>query len=71
MRSACRKFLDSSQTLHRELSFSHNSYDSWIFYSSLGEMRGTFGLCLSQMIISFGLDIEKDLAVILPANYKD
>ncbi len=71
MRSACRKFLDSSQRLHRGLNFFHNSYDSWIFYSALGEMRGMFGLCLSQIIISFGLDIEKDLAAILPASYKD
>jgi hypothetical protein len=71
MRSACRKFLDSSQTLHRGLGFSHNSHDSWVFYSALGEMRGTFGICLSQIVISFGLDIEKDLAAILPANYKD
>ena len=71
MRAACRKFLDSSQTLHHDLGFSRNSYDSWVFYSALGEMRGTFGLCLSQIIISYGLDIESDLAAILPASYKD
>lgn len=71
MKSACRKFLDSSQTLHRGLSLSRNTYDSWVFYSALGEMRGTFGICLSQIVISFGLDIEKDLATILPASYKD
>ena len=68
MRSACRKFLDLSQTLNRGLGFSHNSYDSWIFFSALGEMRGTFGLILSQIILSYGLDVEKDLASILPVN---
>ena len=72
MRSACRKFLDSAQILDRGLKFSHRpSYDSWVFYSSLGEMRGIFGMCLSQILLSFGLDIEKDLASILPASYKD
>lgn len=73
MRAACRKFLDSSQTLTlcNGGSFSRNSYDSWVFFSAFGEMRGAFGFCLSQMIISYGLDIEKDLATILPMNYKD
>lgn len=71
MRSACRKFLDSAQRLDRGLSFSHRSYDAWVFYSSLGEMRGLFGMCLSQIVLSYGLDIEKDLAAILPASYKD
>ncbi|OGD09884.1 hypothetical protein A2397_06185 [Candidatus Amesbacteria bacterium RIFOXYB1_FULL_44_23] len=71
MRSACRKFLDTSQTLHQSLSFSHNSYDSWVFYSALGEMRGTFGFCLSQIVLSFGLDVESNLATIFPASYND
>ncbi len=71
MRSACRKFLDSNQTLRGDLRFFHISYNSWVFNSALGEMRGTFGICLSQIILSFGLDIEKDLATILPASYRD
>jgi hypothetical protein len=71
MRSACRKFLDSSQKLNRGLHFSPRSYEAWVFYGSLGEMRGIFGMCLSQILLSFGLDIEEDLASILPASYKD
>ena len=70
MRTACRKFLDSAQRLDVQ-HFSHGSYHSWVFYSSLGEMRGIFGMCLSQILLSYGLDIEKDLATILPASYKD
>ena len=70
MRAACRKFLDSAQRLDVQ-HFSHGSYQSWVFYSSLGEMRGLFGMCLSQILLSYGLDIEKDLASILPASYKD
>lgn len=71
MRSACRKFLDSAQRLDRGLPFSHRSYDAWVFYSSLGEMRGVFGFCLSQIVLSYGLDIEDDLASILPASDQD
>ncbi len=70
MRAACRKFLDSAQRLDVQ-HFSHGSYQSWVFYSSLGEMRGIFGMCLSQILLSYGLDIEKGLASILPASYKD
>jgi len=71
MRSACRKFLDAAQKIDHGLSFSQHSYDAWVFYSSLGEMRGVFGMCLSQILLSYGLDIEKDLATILPISYKD
>src|SRR5260370_41813298 len=38
MRAACRKFLDTTQRLDMQR-FSHGSYQSWVFYSSLGEMR--------------------------------
>lgn len=70
MRAACRKFLDSAQGLDVQ-HFSHGSYQFWVFNNSLGEMRGIFGMCLSQILLSYGLDIEKDLASILPASYKD
>jgi len=30
-----------------------------------------FGMCLSQILLSYGLDIEKDPATILPISYKD
>jgi hypothetical protein len=71
MRSACRKFLDSAQKFDRGLYVSRSNFDFWVFSSSLGEMRGVFGICLSQILLSFGLDIEKDLASILPVSYKD
>ncbi len=71
MRSACRRFLDTAQRFERGQHFSHGSYQSWVFYSSLGEMRSLFGLCLSQILLAYGLDIEKDLATILPASYTD
>jgi hypothetical protein len=70
MRAACRKFLDIAQSPDIQ-HFSHGSYQSWVFYGSLGEMRGVFGMCLSQILLSYGLGIEKDLASILPTSYKD
>src|SRR5438552_5513774 len=52
MRSACRKFLGTAQRLERGQHFSYGNYNSWVFYSSLGEMRGIFGFCLSQILLS-------------------
>lgn len=70
MRAACRKFLDAAQRLEQDHSpsFVHTRYGAWVFYGSLGEMRGTFGMCLAQIVLAYGLDIEEDLATILPAN---
>jgi hypothetical protein len=70
MRAACRKFLDTTQSLDngRVLSLSHTSYNGWIFLSALGELRGTFGMCLSQIVLAYGLNVEEDLATILPAS---
>lgn len=46
----------------------HN-YDcisSWKFNSTLGELRGTFGIMLAQMAVAYGIDIEDELSSILP-----
>lgn len=68
MRSACRKFLDTAQRFDRGEHFSYRNYHSQVFYGALGEMRGTFGFCLSQIVLAYGLDVEEDLASILPAK---
>jgi len=36
------------------------------FNSALGELRGVFGVHLAQIAAKYGLDIEDDLASILP-----
>lgn len=64
MRAACRRFLDSSP----EPDGYHNSYSSWVFYSNLGELRGVFGLCLREIVLMCKLDVERDLASIIPAE---
>jgi len=73
MRAACRKFLDSAQRLEsdRGLPLTHRSYSAWVFYSALGEMRGSFGMCLEQMVSTYKLDIEENLAILLLPHYED
>lgn len=36
--------------------------------STIGELRGVFGVHLAQLAAAFGLDIEDDLASILPVS---
>lgn len=65
MRAACRRFLDSSpEPINRY----PRSYDSWVFYSNLGELRGVFGVCLREIVLNFELAVESDLAAIIPVE---
>jgi hypothetical protein len=69
MRIASRKFLDLVSNDDKRFRFYVNKHDcisSWIFNSALGELRGEFGVMLAQMSVSYGVDIEDDLASILP-----
>jgi hypothetical protein len=38
-----------------------------MFYDALGELRAVFGVHVAQLSAKFGIDIEDDLATILPA----
>ena len=69
MRAACRKFLERVGADGREVALYANHrghWASWTFYSALGEMRGAFGVHLARIAAQFKLDIEDDLASILP-----
>ncbi len=71
MRAACRKFMDRVGVDGREAVIYANQlghWASWTFYSSLGEMRGTFGVHLAKIAAEFRLDVEDNLAIILPAK---
>jgi len=73
MRAACRKFSDQSQGLrgapfHRGRF--HGAWDDWLS-DELGELRGTFGIHVARLAAEYGLDIEDDLASILPARDED
>jgi len=69
MRAACRKFLDRVQGQDREVipfANQHGHWASWVFMDALGQMRGEFGIHIAQLAVRYGLDIEKDLATIIP-----
>lgn len=70
LRAACRKFLDGvGANEDRIIRFAdqRGHYASWQFMAALGELRGVFGLHLAKIGAAYGLDIEDDLASILPA----
>jgi hypothetical protein len=71
MRAACRKFLATVETDDRriiEFGAQRNHYASWIFNGAVGELRGVFGIHIATLAASHGLDVEGDLASILPAT---
>lgn len=74
MRAACRKFLDQIQALgDREIYLpspigNMGSYSAWVFCGALGEMRGVFGLHVAMIAVRNGLDVESELATILPTE---
>jgi len=71
MRAACRKFLANVQCPEQRIipnANYHGHYASWVFYSALGEMRATFGLHTAVVAAQYGLDVEDDLAAILPGK---
>jgi hypothetical protein len=73
MRSACRKFLNTVQADDHIVQFGahHDHFASWIFNGAVGELRGTFGIHIACIAASHGLDIEDDLASILPIPSDD
>ncbi|ABD71260.1 hypothetical protein Rfer_3556 [Rhodoferax ferrireducens T118] len=70
MRAACRKFLATVETDDRhviQFGAHQGHYASWIFNGAVGELRGVFGVHIARLAASHGLDIEGELASILPA----
>jgi len=76
MRAACRKFIGVSQRLDGVYGWDPHGYNpghfaTWQFDSALGEMRGVFGVHIAQLAARYGLDIEDQLAAILPTEDAD
>lgn len=70
MRAACRKCLATVEADDRriiEFGAHSNHYASWIFNGAIGELRDVFGIHIAALAASHGLDVEGDLASILPA----
>lgn len=79
MRAACRKFLTGDhpefphmlEARHREWGpppRHHRHEASPGFFVALGELRATFGTHIADLAVRYGLDLEEDLAPILPAE---
>jgi len=68
MRAACRKFLDRTGAKNDLILFGAQSghYASWEFISAVGELRGVFGIHIARIAVTYGIDVEKDLASIIP-----
>jgi hypothetical protein len=67
MRAACRKFLDDDpwHGAPRRTGSRH------MLESALGELRGVFGIHVAKLAAEYGLDVEDELAVILPNSDDD
>lgn len=70
MRNACNKFLsacrDDDDNNFRYYALRPNNIYNWIFISAIGELRGVFGIMVGQIAKTYGLDVEDDLASIIP-----
>lgn len=69
IRSACRKFLDVMQDEQggRRVRLHYHGSDSFGFYSAPGEFRGAIGPHVAAIAVQYGIDVEDDLARVLPA----
>ncbi|MCK6430125.1 MAG: hypothetical protein L6Q72_13720 [Burkholderiaceae bacterium] len=74
MRAACRKFLATVAADERQIirfGAERGHYASWVFNGALGELRGVFGIHVARLAASHGMDVEDELASILPAMADD
>ena len=73
VRGACRKFLDAMQHERggRIVRLHDYGSDSFGFHSALGEFRGAIGPHVAAIAVQYGIDVEDDLARVLPAADDD
>lgn len=70
MRNACRNFLNSIGDDKRARFIINSSfrdgYESWSFFAALGNLRAELGMRIGAIAVMYGLEVEDDLAKILP-----
>jgi len=64
MRAACREYLDGSRD-ENGMRWRHSG-----FLAHLGRLRTIFGYHIAQLAVMYGIDVEGELAKILPPEYK-
>jgi len=67
MRAACRRFLMIAQ----HPTYSRVGQRDMIFWTALGELRATFGICIAQLALTYHIDVEDELASIFPESSND
>ena len=60
MRSACRRYLD------RTFKLQSKRYMNDLLVQNLIEMRSVFGICIAKLSMMYGINIEEELADIIP-----
>lgn len=65
MRAACRKFLNQIVPHNRHRYYGRGEAE---FFAALGEFRAIFGIHIAQLCVKYGVDIEQELASILPIS---
>lgn len=72
MRAACRRFLNIVDSRERYSILAHGGqlghWANWVFSGELGVLRGVFGIHIARIAAAYGIDIERELAAILPAD---
>lgn len=74
IRAACRKFLDTVEVDERRavmFGAERGHWASWVFNGAVGELRGVVGVHVARIAAAHGLDVEDQLAAILPARADD
>ena len=62
MRACCREYLDNSRKKYG---------GHYTFTLELGKLRALFGLHIAYLAIKYGIDIEGDLASIIPPELRE
>lgn len=72
IRAACRHFLNEPKPDYRNLSTHDFGRDSQPgFFTALGEFRATVGAHVGVLALMFEIELEPDLASIIPPSDKD
>ncbi|MFT6556953.1 DUF6650 family protein [Sneathiella sp.] len=73
LRSSCRKFLNTVGENNEIVAHGAHQghWASWVFNGAVGEMRGVFGIHIARLAASHGLDVEDELATIIPDETSD
>jgi hypothetical protein len=75
MRAACRKFLDDIDKLSipkKAPQFGQRmTGHNMVYFAVYGELRAVFGIYLAKIAIEYGIDIEPQLASIIPSLAED